>query len=67
MSDTDKPGAADLKDLMRRVLDSNSSEAFEGFMLRQIARARSSRPLIISAAAHCLMTCGLGSSRAAAA
>jgi hypothetical protein len=37
MSDTDKPGAADLKDLMRRVLDSNSSEAFEGFMLRQIA------------------------------
>jgi hypothetical protein len=37
MSDTDKPGAADLKDLMRRVLDSNSSEAFEGFMLRQLA------------------------------
>jgi hypothetical protein len=37
MSDTDKPGAADLKDLMRRVLDSNASEAFEHFMVRQIA------------------------------
>ena len=37
MSDIDKPGAADLKDLMRRVLDSSSSEEFERFMLRQIA------------------------------
>jgi hypothetical protein len=37
MSDTDKPGATELKDLMRRVLDSNASEAFEHFMLRQIA------------------------------
>jgi hypothetical protein len=37
MSDIDKPGAGDLKDLMRRVLDSSSSEEFEGFMLRQIA------------------------------
>jgi hypothetical protein len=37
MSDIDKPGASDLKDLMRRVFDSNASEAFELFVLRRVA------------------------------
>src|SRR6185437_6389868 len=37
MSDIDKPGATELKDLMRRVLDSNAGEAFESFMVRQMA------------------------------
>jgi hypothetical protein len=37
MSDIDKPGATELKDLMRRVLDSNAGETFENFMVRQIA------------------------------
>jgi hypothetical protein len=37
MSDIDKPGATELKDLMRRVLDSHAGEAFENFMVRQVA------------------------------
>jgi hypothetical protein len=37
MTDLDKPDASELKDLMRRVLDSNASEAFELFVLRQVA------------------------------
>ena len=37
MSETDKPGATELKELMRRVLESDASEAFEQFMVRQIA------------------------------
>jgi hypothetical protein len=37
MSDIDKPGASDLKDLMRRVFDSNAAEAFELFVLRRVA------------------------------
>jgi hypothetical protein len=37
MSDTDKPGAMELKELMGRVLESNASEAFGQFMLRRIA------------------------------
>jgi hypothetical protein len=37
MSDIDKPGATELKELMRRVLDSNAGEAFENFMVRQVA------------------------------
>src|SRR5215211_1165290 len=37
MSDTDKPGATELKELMGRVLQSNASEAFGQFMLRRIA------------------------------
>jgi hypothetical protein len=37
MADANKPGAAELKELMARVLDSDASEAFEHFMVRQIA------------------------------
>ena len=37
MSDTNKPGAVELKELMGRVLDSDVSEAFGHFMVRQIA------------------------------
>jgi hypothetical protein len=37
MSDTDKPGATELKELMGRVLASDAYEAFGQFMLRQIA------------------------------
>jgi hypothetical protein len=38
MSESSKPGdATELKELMRRVLESDASEEFERFMLRQIA------------------------------
>jgi hypothetical protein len=37
MSDSDKPGATELKELMGRVLDSDASEAFGDFMVRHIA------------------------------
>jgi hypothetical protein len=37
VSDTNKPGAVELKALMGRVLDSDASEAFGHFMVRQIA------------------------------
>ena len=36
MSDSSKPGATELKQLMRRVLESDASEAFERFAVRQI-------------------------------
>jgi len=39
MAETDKPGSAELKELMGRVLDSDSSEAFGRFMVRQLALA----------------------------
>jgi hypothetical protein len=37
VSETNKPGAVELKELMGRVLDSDVSEAFGHFMVRQIA------------------------------
>lgn len=38
MSESSKPGdATELKELMRRVLESDASEAFEQFMVRQFA------------------------------
>ncbi len=37
MSESDKPGATELKELMKRVLESDASEAFEEFIVRQIA------------------------------
>ena len=37
MSETDNPGATDLTALMRRVLASDACEAFERFILRQVA------------------------------
>ena len=37
MSETEKPGATELKELMRRVLDSDASEEFERFVLRQVS------------------------------
>jgi hypothetical protein len=37
MSESDKPGATELKELMKRVLESDVSEAFEEFIVRQIA------------------------------
>jgi hypothetical protein len=37
MSDTDKSGATELKALMARVLQSEASEAFGQFMIRQVA------------------------------
>jgi hypothetical protein len=37
MSDTDQPSATQLKELMRRVLESDASEAFEQFTVRQFA------------------------------
>jgi hypothetical protein len=37
MSDTDKPSATELKALMARVLQSEASEAFGQFMVRQVA------------------------------
>jgi hypothetical protein len=37
VSETNKPGATELKALMGRVLDSDASEAFGRFMVRQIA------------------------------
>jgi hypothetical protein len=39
MSDSDKPGATELKELMGRVFESNASEAFGQFMVRQMALA----------------------------
>ena len=37
MSESNKPGASDLKELMGRVLESGASEAFGQFMVRHIA------------------------------
>lgn len=37
MSESNKPGSTELKELMGRVLDSDASEAFGQFMLRQMA------------------------------
>jgi hypothetical protein len=37
MSESNKPGATEIKELMRRVLESDASEAFEQFMVRQFA------------------------------
>lgn len=37
MSESDKPGATQLKELMGRVLESGASEAFGQFMVRHIA------------------------------
>jgi hypothetical protein len=37
MSESNKPGATELKELMGRVLESDASEAFGQFMVRQIA------------------------------
>ncbi|HEX4719562.1 MAG TPA: hypothetical protein VH300_13600 [Thermoleophilaceae bacterium] len=37
MSESDNPGATELKDLMRRVLASDACEAFERFIVRQFA------------------------------
>jgi hypothetical protein len=37
MSETNKPGASELKELMGRVLESPASEAFGQFMVRHIA------------------------------
>jgi hypothetical protein len=37
LSDANKPGATELKELMGRVLESDASEAFGQFMVRQIA------------------------------
>jgi hypothetical protein len=37
MSETDKPGATELKQLMGRVLESPASEAFGDFMIRHVA------------------------------
>jgi hypothetical protein len=37
MSETSKPGAAELKELMARVFDSDASQAFAQFMVRHVA------------------------------
>jgi hypothetical protein len=37
MSESDKPGATELKELMSRVLDSDAAEAFGDFMVRRMA------------------------------
>jgi hypothetical protein len=37
MSESRKPGASEIKELMRRVLESDASEAFEEFMVLQLA------------------------------
>jgi hypothetical protein len=37
MSESNKPGATELKQLMGRVFDSGASEAFGHFMVRQVA------------------------------
>jgi K+-sensing histidine kinase KdpD len=37
MSETHRPGGTELKKLMRRVLESDACEAFEEFVVRQIA------------------------------
>jgi hypothetical protein len=39
MTDSDKPSATELKALMARVLQSDTSESFGQFMIRQIALA----------------------------
>jgi hypothetical protein len=39
MSESDKPGATELKELMGRVFESDASEAFGQFMVRQLALA----------------------------
>jgi hypothetical protein len=39
MSESDQPGATQLKELMGRVLESDASEAFGQFMVRHIALA----------------------------
>jgi hypothetical protein len=37
VSDTDKPGATELKELMGRVFESDASEAFGDFIVRHLA------------------------------
>jgi hypothetical protein len=37
MSERSRPGATEVKELMRRVLQSHASESFEQFILRQVA------------------------------
>lgn len=37
MSESDEPGPTELKELMARVFDSDASEAFGQFVLRQVA------------------------------
>jgi hypothetical protein len=37
MSDSSQPGATELKELMRRVLESHAAEEFEHFTIRQFA------------------------------
>ena len=37
MSESDRTGATQLKELMRRVLESDASEEFENFIVRRIA------------------------------
>jgi hypothetical protein len=37
MSESDRPGATELKELMSRVLDSDAAEAFGDFMVRRMA------------------------------
>jgi hypothetical protein len=37
MTDSDKPGATELKELMGRVIDSDAAEAFGRFMVRHMA------------------------------
>lgn len=37
MNENNKPGATELKELMKRVLESDACEEFEEFMVRQIA------------------------------
>jgi hypothetical protein len=37
MSEMNKPGATELKELMRRVLESDASEQFEQFIVRKVA------------------------------
>jgi hypothetical protein len=39
MSESDKPGATELKELMGRVLESDASEAFGDFIVRHVALA----------------------------
>jgi len=39
MAESNKPGATELKALMARVLDSDASDAFGQFMVRQLALA----------------------------
>jgi hypothetical protein len=37
MSESDRPGATELKELMSRVLDSDAAEAFGQFIVRRVA------------------------------